>query len=236
MGTFSTILSITLSITLLLSGCTNHSMLPPGWQLYDNPTTLEPPGTVFRIDSDGRKFQVEGLIVPVTTGAEVMGKTLNKIETKGNFLARFLGIASEGGGGISKKEILEFEMKDTERSITTDVEVDKVLEEFKAVEDPKPKNRYFLIREARSATEVHYKLAKEVIGDLGGSAKLMNLTSARASFEYDSKKEFNLSQKFPVRMGVMYLAEEIKEFGKSLGTEGPELGLIPVKEVLEWKN
>ena len=46
------------------------NMLPDGWQFYSRPTNLAPPGTIFRIDPEGRRFIVDRLKPVVDSGAE----------------------------------------------------------------------------------------------------------------------------------------------------------------------
>ena len=49
------------------------ALLEPGWQFYTRPTSLEPPGTVFRIDKEGRRFAVAEIPTEKTTGTEAFG-------------------------------------------------------------------------------------------------------------------------------------------------------------------
>jgi hypothetical protein len=93
-------------------------VLPTGWQFYSNPTTLEPVGTVFRIDPEGRKYNVTQLPVLPTTGTEVMGKVRQKLVTRVDVVARFLGIPLSGKGSGGREQSFEFEMVDAERALS----------------------------------------------------------------------------------------------------------------------
>ncbi len=211
-------------------------ILQTGWQFYSYPTTLEPVGTVFRIDPQGRRSIVTDLEVSSTTGSEAMGKVKQKMVTRGDVIARFLKISlgAEAKGG--RQQSIEFEMEDTERAITSDHDVGKVLDSFFDIVRFRVDNRYFIIREARSAKVIHYKINDSILADLGGEAVIKGLANLDAGFQYESNKSYNLSQTFPERMRVMFLPEEIVPVSASLGSEMPEVEAVPVDEVLVWHN
>src|SRR5690242_17333458 len=67
------------------------ALLEPGWQFYTRPTSLEPPGTVFRIDKEGRRFVVGEIPAASTTGTEAFGAMSVAIRTQTRMFARFIG-------------------------------------------------------------------------------------------------------------------------------------------------
>src|SRR4051812_31015749 len=72
-------------------------VLEEGWQLYAKPTTLEPVGTLFRIDSAGRRFLVDQVTVQTQEGAEATAKVQQQVRVDVGFFARFLGLNSYKG-------------------------------------------------------------------------------------------------------------------------------------------
>ena len=87
------------------------ALLEPGWQFYPRPTSLEPPGTVFRIDKEGRRFAVTEIPTAITTGSEAFGAQSVAIRTNARMLAKFIGrranvVAGQQGDRL---ETLEFE-------------------------------------------------------------------------------------------------------------------------------
>jgi hypothetical protein len=213
------------------------TLLEPGWQFYSKPTTLEPPGTVFRIDKSGSRFVVDVINVLTTTGKEAFGNSKQTIRTSAMALSRFIGNnfdASARQNGF-REEMLEFELIDVEREITTDVVVEKTLKEFPSKVEYREDNRYFIIRESRSANEIHYTLSEELLNEIGGSASLLKYVDSQANFSYQKQGEYILSQKLPSRMRVMFLAEEIIQTSASLTGGMPEFGTAPITKPLVWK-
>src|ERR1051325_9173709 len=85
--------------------------LPRGWQFYSNPTTLEAPGTIFRIDPNKQRYIVESLPVNISAGEEAVGKVEESITADTNVVARFLGLANiEAGVGAQKTEHFTYEV------------------------------------------------------------------------------------------------------------------------------
>ncbi|MCU7843326.1 MAG: hypothetical protein KZQ93_05755 [Candidatus Thiodiazotropha sp. (ex Monitilora ramsayi)] len=209
-------------------------LLQPGWQFYSSPTTLEPVGTVFRIDPLGRKYIVSDMEVPSATGREEMGRVSLKLITRGDVIARFLKVPLSGKVEGMRNQSIELEMVNAERAITSDLNIDKVLNSFFEKIQYRTDNRYFIIREARSASELHYKLNDSFVADLGGSAVVNQLATMNADMQFESNRRYNLSQSFSERMRVMFLPEEIVPVSAPLGSGMPEVDVVPVKEVLVW--
>ena len=75
------------------------ALLEPGWQFYTRPTSLEPPGTVFRIDKEGRRFAVAEIPTEKTTGTEAFGTTSMAIRTNTQILPKFIGGRADVAAG-----------------------------------------------------------------------------------------------------------------------------------------
>jgi hypothetical protein len=213
------------------------NMLPPGWQFYSRPTNLEGPGTVFRIDKDGTRFIV-GRLAPVTdSGPEPGMSKVESIEMKIGIMARLLGLeAWNADVSGSKVKTLEFELTRPVRESTTDQNMDAVLKPFVAGMEFRPKNRYFVVREVRSAEAMKYRLSNDQLGELGGKAAVSAVLTVGTTLSAKSADVYDLAQTFPERLGVMFLPEEIVPATSALGgreTE-TELGRVPVERTLDW--
>jgi hypothetical protein len=213
------------------------NMLPPGWQFYSRPSNLEPPGTVFRIDGEKRRYIVERLTPTVDLGPEPAASKVEVIETQINILARLMGIQNtnvEAGGGKSKT--LEFEIIEPERQTTTDRNMEVVLKPFLNTLGVRPDNRYYVIREARSATAMTYRLTSAQFAELGAETAVSAAVEAGVKLESKGQNVYEVRQKFPERLAVMFLPEEIAPVRAGLGPGASELGRIPVTGILEWRD
>ncbi len=234
-----------LGMWLLIVSCTASlkeevraptQLLQTGWQFFGNPTTLEPPGTVFRIDSQGRRFLVTVLSLDIKKGLEAAGRKSESVTTTGEIFLRFLKLRYGGRGELKKQAVLEFEMMKPERESTTDLEVDHQMKSLFAKVELRRDSRYFIIRETRSAAGMHFKLDEAWLNQLGGEVVLSTLFSAGSGFHVDRRQGYVLSQDFPISMRVMYLPEEIIVAGAGLGGAPPRLGRKPVAALLEWNQ
>jgi hypothetical protein len=212
-------------------------VLEEGWQLYAKPTTLEPVGTLFRIDDEGRRFMVDQ--VPVTTqeGAEVAARVQQRVQANIGFFARFLGINSYGGKlSAANAETLEFEIVNPVRQLAFDAAMDKALQPVLAAFKYRADNRYFVVRETRSATAMTYRLTQAQVGEIGGEAALAIALGAGVQLGGGKGGIYEINQTFPERMRVMFLAEEIAPVKAGLAGAAPMLGRLPVRKPLVWTD
>jgi hypothetical protein len=212
--------------------------LPPGWQFYSNPTTLEAPGTVFRIDPDRRRYIVDSLNVVIQSGEEAVGSVEESVAASTNMVARFIGLPNiESSMGAQKTEHFAYEITNPVMEVISDVELEKSLPSFLKALDFRRGNRYFVIRQARKASAMRYRLTRGQIDNFGGEASVgKQLTAQGKVFSSDSSGKYTLEQDFKTPMRVVFLPEEIKPLTAGLAAEKPQLGLVPVKEPLRWED
>ena len=142
----------------------------------------------------------------------------------------------EAGGGKSKT--LEFEIIEPERQTTTDRSMEVVLKPFlKPWVFLEADNRYYVIREARSATAMTYRLTIAQLRRTrrGDGDQRSSRGRSKARIER-TERVHEVRQKFPERLAVMFLPEEIAPVRAGLGPGASELGRIPVTGILEWRD
>jgi hypothetical protein len=206
-----------------------------GWQFYSKATTLEPPGTVFRIDANGRRYIVGKVDVASEKGEETVASLEKRVSTTLGMFIRFLGLDKLGiGGKLDRVQQFAFELKDSEREITTDLALDDALLAFLEKLDYRADNRYFVIREALSATSMLYALTKDQLVELGGEAAVQAAIGAGANAASKVGERISFPKTFPQRMRVTFLPEEITTTKSSLSGAKPELGRKRVTAPLTW--
>ncbi|MCF7974175.1 MAG: hypothetical protein K9N55_10195 [Phycisphaerae bacterium] len=212
-------------------------ILDPGWQFYPKPTTLDPPGTVFRIDDKGRRYIVDYLEVKTTKGKEASGKIVRSSQASVGLLASLFGVDKVGIGVKAKKiERLVFEIIDSVKEETTDVSIGEVLDPFRAKLDYRADNRYFIIRDTRMASAMKYILSEQLVNDISGGAAALEDFSVEGEFKRLKEGEYELIQEFDGPMRIMFLPEEIAPAGVVLGGGEPPLGYFKVTETLIWEE
>ena len=213
----------------------SSNILEEGWQFYNKPTTLEPPGTVFRIDPDKKRNLVHELEVKTLKGEEAFGRVETSIESNASIIASFLGLQNLSlGANAGKVEQVKMEMKNLVREVITDFDLDPILKPFLKEIDYRVKNRYYIIRQATTTDEIDFQLSKDQVLSLGGEASLRKAILAKGQVFRKKEKKYVLQQKFDNPMRITFLPEEIKPISAGLGGKAPELGLAPVRGVLNW--
>jgi esterase/lipase superfamily enzyme len=210
-------------------------MLPAGWQLYSRPTNLEPPGTVFRIDAQGRRSIVERLKPAIDRWPEPGTARTQSIETTISALARLLGIESPRPaiprGGT---RVLRFEIANSMRESTGDAEISEALKPVLENMEFRAKNRYFLVREVRAASAITFLLSDEEMEELGGDTAIVAMGKAGVTISAREAGVSEVTKTFAERLGVMFLPEEIALVRAGLAAEEAALGSIPVNSTLDW--
>jgi hypothetical protein len=215
----------------------SEDILETGWQFHHRPTTVEPVGTVFRIDKQGKRHMVDKLNVATTAGPEAGGRIEQAVDAGAGVMARIFGLENFGAKAkASKIEKIVFEVREPERKFATDIELQKVVEPFCKKLEYRADSRYFVIRDCRSGTGMTHQISKERLGELGGEAKVNEAISVGATLSAKGGNIYDLNKEFGERMDIMFLPDEIGPTATGLGGGVPELGLLPVKEVLFWTD
>ena len=210
-------------------------ILDPGWQFYSKPTTLDAPGTVFRIDNNGRRYTVGKLDIKTTRGKEAAGRSVKSGQASVGILASLFGLDKIGiGAKANKVERLEFQITNPVKDETTDMAIDEMIDPFLEQLDYRADNRYFIIREARIASAMKYFLSEQLVNDISGGAPAIENIKVEGEFKRRKKGEYELNQTFDEPMRVMFLPEEIAPISVGLAESKPQLGLAPVTETLVW--
>lgn len=210
-------------------------VLEEGWQFYAKPTALEPVGTIFRIDDKRRRYMVKEVVIETQEGAEAVAKVCQQAQANIGFFARFLGLDSYGGGvGGAHVQALEFEVVEPVRQLAFDEAVDRAMAPVQAALQYRADNRYYLIRETRSAIAMTYRLTQAQVAEIGGEASLAVALGAGVKIGAGQSGKYEINQKFPQRMRVMYLAEEIKPTQRGMAGAPPQLGRVKVQHPLTW--
>ncbi len=212
-------------------------ILDPGWQFYSKPTTLDAPGTLFRIDDDGRRYIVANLEIKTTMGKEAVGRSSKSSQASIGILASLFGLDKIGIGAKGNKvERLEFEITNPVKEVTTDMAIDEVLDPFLEQLEYRAENRYFIIREVRMASAMKYFLSEQLVNDISGGAPAIENIKVEGEFKRGKKGEYELDQTFDEPMRIMFLPEEIAPISVGFDESKPQLGLAPVTETLIWEE
>jgi len=234
------ILGAAILIALIIVGRTRGNQqigkLRRGVQFYPNPTGLEPPGTVFRIDANRTQYLVKQLTVPVQSAPEASGTSRETVTVSTGVVAQLFGIAvTTLKVGSERTAQIALEMGGVVREITFDADLDAAVDEFRR-EKYRVDNRYFIIRECWLAKSIDYRFTERYILDLGGEAVVKQINAKASLLTRERSGEYVLKRKFPTPLRVLFLPEEITPISAGLGGESPRLDRTPVDGPLVWED
>jgi len=211
-------------------------LLGAGWQFYSRPTELEPPGTVFRIDSGKRRFMVDTLEVATQKGEEAVGRRRESVDANMGIVARFFGLGPKLEVDAEHTETFAFELKRASRQFVEDADLDAVLDPWLKQHELRPGSRYFVIRDTISGNEITFHLDRRQVDNFGGEGSLTEAAKLEGNLHTStSKSDYLLQQTFDMPMRIMFLPEELRPLTRGLAEE-TVIGRRPVTKQLYWEE
>ncbi|MDX2309640.1 MAG: hypothetical protein NW216_15490 [Hyphomicrobium sp.] len=199
--------------------------VPQGFQCPLVPNGMDPPGSIYRLDSKGTYWRVKDYSTDPAIAAipnfrrqvKVANYALSDRQLASAGLSYEVlksalpGLSAEGGADFKKQLAVNVIVEDMEAELIDDVVAEKILERFKAEVTPQPGSRYFLVREAVKAGAVSYSLKRADVAKLGGEAQIENLAKAKTNVTVrDNDGAFEIKQVFaPDRLSVCIKPAEL---------------------------
>ena len=227
---------VALSVLVLLVACDKIGpgaktvLESEGFKAFPSPRTFDPPGRIFRVDSNGRIFGVTSLNVEAHKGNEEIANYKDTTDISLKQLLETVGVPATKFPVVVN---LEFERKrkcETKsvsgiREFIDDNQVDKQLPVVLSGINIREGNRYYLIRETVLTNNIDYTCEKSWLIDLGIEAEFQNVVKAQSGLNWGSGQEFSLKKKFDELHRVWYKAERLK-IEKPLGAAPGQLPLV----------
>ena len=185
--------------------------LPKRYQCPLVPNGFDPAGSIYRLDESGTYYRVKDLssvpsVLPMAgykRNVPISNDVLSDKQTSTaglsfNILKTALPGLSAGGSADFDKEIaVDITVEDMVGEVIDDTVADHIVGWFKANIEPKPGNKYFLVREAVRAGSVSYQLKQKDPAKLGGKTQLEKLADGAANVTFrDNSGSIEIKQKF----------------------------------------
>ena len=198
--------------------------LPSGYQLRLAAVDSLPPGTIIRVDGDGRSEVLE----PFSPARDRQDLGVaSRVETL-TVTASSLGKVFGGfGGSEAATKVVRLELRDVVRDSVSGDELDRAIDAWLSRSLMEAGARYFIVREVLSASAV--ALLVDQAGLLAMEAFLELGHAPSRPFVARDDGTFALLQPFEGRLGVVVLVEEIAPVSAGLGGGvRPTIGRVPV--------
>jgi hypothetical protein len=199
--------------------------LPKGYQCPLVPNGFDPAGSIYRLDKTNTYYRVKDFSKDPVIGAmpgfkrdvQISNYVLSDKQTSTaglsfNVLKNALpGLTASGAADFNKEVSVDITVEDMVGEVLDDTVADKIVDAFKASVEPKPGNKYFLVRETIRAGGVSYRLKQTDLAKLGGKAELEKLADGSANVTLrDNNGVMEIKQKFaPERIHVCIKSAEI---------------------------
>lgn len=199
--------------------------LPKGYQCPLVPNGFDPAGSIYRLDKTNTYYRVKDFSNdPAVTAAAGYRKNIpisnyvlsdKQTSTAGLSLAvlktALPGLNAGVSADLNKEVSVDITVEDMVGEVIDDTVADHILNWFRTSVEPKPGNKYFLVRETVRAGSVSYRLKQKDLAKLGGKAQLEKLAEGSANVTlHDNDGTFEIKQKFsPERMPVCIKSAEI---------------------------
>jgi hypothetical protein len=224
--------------------------VPKGYQCPLVPNGFDPVGSIYRLDKDNTYYRVKDFTTDASVNSTVELKRVVKISnyalsdtqkaTAGlsfEILKNALpGLSASGSADYKKEVTVDITVEDLVGEVIDDTVADRIVGLFKANIQPKPGNKYFLVREAVRAGAISYQLKQTDLAKLGSKADVEKLAQGAANVTVrDNNGVFEIKQTFmPERIPVCIKSAEIVIDGAN-GTRSAEDVTVSLKSMGETK-
>jgi len=212
-----------------------------GFVPYPFATTGDAPGTIFRIDAQGRRFIATAPLssVKVYKDAVESPRYSQKRQFKVSLLISFLqslGLAGSPRGQLSAdlQREMTLEVRNATREYTIDDEVETALRAKLKTLVRKEGSTYYVVRETIASKTVNYGVSSDVVAEVGGEAALSKAAAGKAGLKVASGSGTKLEREFAKPMRVFYKAERVAFATGAFGGRSGQFQRVPVTEMLTW--
>ncbi|CAM4111653.1 hypothetical protein [Pseudoalteromonas byunsanensis] len=236
---------LTIICILSLFSCTNTPQPPvgilssEGFAAFTTPRSFDNPGTVYRINENGKRFKVTEIQVPIENGMEELPK-LSSLQTMSlGQLLQSIGASSDKLSAsiklnLSRTKSILLEANTGKRFTTRDDDVDNAFIAWAATAKPKDNSRYFIIRETVATKQLNYKVQSDWLNELKLDTDALELAGYEGNASVNGQDILEMNREFSDYRNVWYKAEEVT-LNKVLGA-GPsqyEVNRTPVSSIPE---
>jgi hypothetical protein len=205
------------------------------------PTDGDAPGTIFRIDPSGKRFDVAYLSdqVKIYNQHIAMPSWSTRKTVAANALIRFLKRTANFHAGGNTARTLDMTLDSATKQVTLDDDIDALLAS-KALFKSKWKmdSKYYLIRETISVKHLKYSLSQDLVADLGGDAALSASVTGSADIKFASGNVRKIDQSFHPPYRVMYKLVRLLPPAAGISGTGKEWTPLQddVNTAIEWSE
>jgi hypothetical protein len=215
---FSVAFSASLPFVLGVSSCApgpkyinNDLPLGPGWTCVTLPTSLSPPGTIYRVDPSGATFIVSPAPANLRTlppSPFANPQISRNINISANVLASLLNIGDIKGSGDTEYSVSR-NFSGMQTVATADDDITNMLASFTRSHTPTPNNTYYVVRQVVTATGLDYKFGSDINASFNADLKV-KVGQVNPNAAYTTANGFSFTESFSSPVNVCSKSEAIQ--------------------------
>jgi hypothetical protein len=184
----------------------------PDFLMFPSARTFDPPGTIFRINAEGIRFDVADISEKIKTsaGEEFLPDQVGRRRVSGETLASALGRGRSASLGFSGEYEVHLKLVGVQREKTSDWDVDKTVGPALKEVNLRPESHYYIIRETIAASEIDYTLSASDGATAAAKLGLKDVGSGEVKVERSGSGETTLEGHYVRPVRILYKLEEIK--------------------------
>lgn len=202
---------------------------------FPSPRDFDPPGRIFRVDTNGDVRRLAILDLKPHEGNEVIPSVKTKAGLSLSSVLETIGIPASTFPASAKVELdktREFSLASLNgrRVYLEDDQVRGPLAKYLSTVSRRSDNKYYLVRETVRTTSLTYQARKAWVAGAGIEAQFKGSVSAKAGLRWDTGEEFAIDTRFTRPLDVWYVADEL-EFKPALGAGPGQISVERQKNV-----
>jgi hypothetical protein len=229
--------SITFVVWTFVAWEARPAELFPDFQMFPSARTFDPPGSIFRINHDGIRYDVADISSEVATtgGFEDIPDQTGRRRVDGNFLGGLLNDRASGSVSASGSYIVSLKVSGAVRESTSDLNLDRALALALKEVSLRTDNRYFIIRETIAVRQVDYELATADLESVAAKVGVTPASNSKVALKQLDSGSSALIGRYETPYRLFYKVEQIQF--NSNGLNGDlKLSREPVRKVLDWRD
>lgn len=208
-------------VLLVLFGCAQKPLSPPvgspgseGFEAFATPRSFDGPGTIFRIDGEGKRFPVSEITFKVQDGIEEIPKASSSRVLSLNQLLEALGASAAAmpasvQANLSRTATTSIESTTAQRRFVRDDDVVAAMMGWATRAKPNGDSVYYLIRETISTPGLVYKVDKNWLASINVDVQALKAAGYKGEAKASSGDTLEMNRTFSQPLNVWFKAEKI---------------------------
>jgi hypothetical protein len=209
--------------------------LYPEFQMFPSARTFDPPGSIFRVNRDGVRFDVADISSEIKSakGEEDIPDQTGRRRVEGNVIANLLKGNTSSALSAAGTYDVSLKLSGVVRETTSDLNLDKALSLALKQVALRSDNRYYVIRETIAVREVDFELSTTDLKSVSAKIGTKPAGDDKVDIRQQGSTSTTLVGHYDRPYRLFYKVEEVQFTSSGLSGD-LEISRQPVTARLDW--